>query len=275
MNENLSSDDAYELERRRLVEEVTESVEKTLKKRYTWLAILISFLIGGGVGVIVNGLTEAARDKLVRAQVNLEKIDELIKKGSASIENVQRLSDTIDEESSKVDKEIKSINEAKDTLRTNLSASLEEISILESRVESLIKAIEKISIQGDIKGIKLPSTTTESGVRKTIERTKLAEYTIFMHYSYAHKQDKPEIEKLATALKEKGYIVAGIEAVDGEVRDIRYFKDEDADAANELSKFVEEYLKTRLDIPIDLATFNLQKNYPKIRKGTIELWLYL
>lgn len=275
MNNNLSPDDERELERRRLIEEVTESVESTLKKRYTWLAIFISFLIGGGVGVIVNGLTEAAREKLVRAQVNLERIDELINRSNASIENVQRLSNTIDEESAKVDKEIKSINEAKEALRENLSASLEEISILENRVERLVKAMEEIQDQEDIKGLDLPTISTESGVRKTIERTKLSEYTLFLHYSYAHKQDKPKIEKLAKFLKEKGYVVSGIEAVDGEVRDIRYFNEEDTEAAEELEKIVEEYLKNRLDIEIKIETFNLQKKYPNIRKGTIELWLYL
>jgi len=275
MNTNLSSDDEYELERRRLVEEVTESVEVTLKKRYTWLAIIISFLIGGGVAVVVEGFTKAAQEKMVRAEVILEDIDKLIERGHASIGKVLRLSDTIDKETEKVDRELKSINEAKEVLRKNLSASLEEIKILESRVKSLIEAIEKIQAQGDIKGLALPSATTESSVDETIERTRLSEYTIFMHYSYAHKQDKPEIEKLANALKKKGYIVPGIEAVDGEVRDIRYFKEEDAVAAGDLRRFVEEYFKTQLDIQIELEAFNLQKKYPNIRKGRIELWLYL
>lgn len=275
MNNNLSADDERELERRRLVEEVTESIERTLKKRYTWLAIIMSFLIGGGVAIIVNGLTAAAREKLVKTQIFLEDIDELLKTGKNSIRNLQALSNTMDEEAAKIKKELESVNEARQSLRENLSASLTEISALEKRVDSLIKAVEEIRDKGEIQGIDLPVVSKASKVQKTIERTKLAEYTIFLHYSFSHRQDKPEIVKLAEFLKEKGYIVPGIEAVDGENRDIRYFKDEDLEGVENLKKTVEDYFEYRLNNKIKLDILNLKEKYPNIRKGTIELWLYL
>ena len=46
MTEALNENDKSELERRRMAEAVAKSVEETLKKRYTWLAIVVSFLLG-------------------------------------------------------------------------------------------------------------------------------------------------------------------------------------------------------------------------------------
>ena len=61
MSNNFSENDKIELERRRLIENVSESVESTLRKRYTWLAIIVSFLIGSGVTATVVSLTSGVQ----------------------------------------------------------------------------------------------------------------------------------------------------------------------------------------------------------------------
>lgn len=281
MDRNLPTDDEFELTRRRLVEEVTESVETTLKKRYTWLAVLVSFLIGGGVVAITDNFTKGIRDKVqeqvVRAKVKLEDVDKLIDRNRVSLDKVQQLSNEIDTESKDIKNQIISLNEARSSAVKNLSDSLEQIKKLDDKVKSITVAMEKLQKSGNIKELKLPSITSDASVIQTIEKTKLSEYTVFIHYSYAHKQDKPEIQKLANYLKEKGYIVPGIQAVDGEDRDIRYFQDGDAKAASELGKTVSKYFKDHLDVQIKLKPLNLYERYKErnIRKGTIELWLYL
>lgn len=84
MSSHLTEKDQEELQRRRLSEDVYKSVEETLKRRYTWLAIVISFVLGGGVVLATNQLTKSATNTLTRHQVLLEQAEN-------ALENVNKL----------------------------------------------------------------------------------------------------------------------------------------------------------------------------------------
>jgi hypothetical protein len=84
MNESLYENEKSELERRRLAEAVAKSVEDTLKKRYTWLAIVVSFLLGGGAVFATNQLIKPAERMLTRHEILLSQAEKCRKYRSES-----------------------------------------------------------------------------------------------------------------------------------------------------------------------------------------------
>ena len=114
MPNNLSENDKTELERRRLIENVTNSVESTLRKRYTWLAIIVSFLIGSGVTATVISLTSGVQKKLIETEL-------LLTKSKKSLEEVDNLSSGVKEKYKNIDRDLSGLYEGKKTFIDRLS----------------------------------------------------------------------------------------------------------------------------------------------------------
>ena len=108
-----------------------------------------------------------------------------------------------------------------------------------------------------------------NGPEKGMHREK---YTIYLHYS---SEDKKELmEALADSLKNSGFGVLGVEKVDYENSDVRYFHKEDKAGALLLKNHLTEFMAPLNKLKhTDIKIKNLGRQYPNARKGSIELWL--
>jgi hypothetical protein len=82
------------------------------------------------------------------------------------------------------------------------------------------------------------------------------------------------MEELAILLKMEGFDIRGIEKVDYQYRDIRYFHNEDKPGALFLQKISNRIFTRPTNIEdINIKIKNLSKKYTNARKGALELWV--
>ncbi len=97
-------------------------------------------------------------------------------------------------------------------------------------------------------------------------------YTIYLHY--ANIENRELMEELAISLKNKGFGVLGIEKVDYQNNDIRYFHRNDIDGAFILKKHLTQFITSYDKIKnTNIKIKNLSRKYPNAQKGSLELWL--
>src|SRR5262245_2198045 len=112
----MSDNERLEYDRLRLAEAVTASVDKAMKWRYTGLALVFSFLIGGGIATAVNTLLDSTKATLTKAQVALTEMSDqavAMKKLSAESQNqLKDLNDQIEKLSQQVAEKSKGLDEA-------------------------------------------------------------------------------------------------------------------------------------------------------------------
>ncbi len=259
----ISKEDILELEKRRLIDSVTESVEKTLRKRYTWLAIIISFMIGGGVATAVISLTSSAQKKLIETEVFLER-------ARKSVDSIDDISTSVKEKYENLNKDLDGLFAGKDNTLGILNETIDKINKIETRLNEMTTVINSISNNDSVK---LPKKI-DVGVNNTIEKIELSKYTIYPHYFSKEGKDKEIIVKLTNFLRDKGYIVPEYRKVKYQVRDIRYYHDVDKEGVSSLKNNVSEFLKAHDLDNIKLNVKDFGASYDNVRKGVIELWLY-
>lgn len=269
MNEPLYEDEKSELERRRMAEAVAKSVEDALKKRYTWLAIVVSFLLGGGAVLATNQLTKPAERMLTRHEILLSQaeksLDEVSKLTNSARQRLDGFGKTIDE----FNREIIGVSEGKQSLNQRLIETLEEVKRIAQSVDNLKESVRLLS-QGQKISI-LPSKDTTQSVSDTLHKARLSQYSIYIHYQ--NEKDKPIISEVANHLRDLGYSVPKIRQVDYKVNDIRYYHDKDIDGASNLQNDVIEFLKSKNVVSTDLNPKYFGDRYSNVREGVIELWL--
>ena len=97
-------------------------------------------------------------------------------------------------------------------------------------------------------------------------------YTIYLHYT--NIENKELIEELAVLLKNKGFRVLGIENVDYQNNDIRYFHSDDRAGAFILKKHLTKFITHFGNLKnTNIKIKNLSQKYPNVQKGSFELWL--
>ena len=274
MNNQFTEEDKAELQRRRLVDEVSKSVEETLKRRYTWLAIVVSFILGSGVILATNQLTKSTTDTLTRHQVLLEQAEDSLEKVNKLAESAQQrleaFQSEVNDKVEVINKDISGVSEGKISLNERLSETLYEINRINQRVDDLSKAINALSQN---KVVIESDTRIENNISSTLAKTIKGKYTVYVHY----KEDKnrSSIEYFANYLKELGYTVPRIRKVDYKVKDIRYYYMSDEEEASELKKITYQYFNSKKSIAIDLSVKYFGDSYKNVRKGVIEFWVYL
>jgi hypothetical protein len=144
-----------------------------------------------------------------------------------------------------------------------------------------ISAPSKDAVSKPSLNVGVPSQVSEKLETKKVEKTKLnplkdgilpGKYTVYLHYS-SEKNKKP-MEEFAIFLKNKGFVVDGIERINYKHRDVRYFHDQDKSGALILKKqfirFIELYTHFR---KTNIKIFNLGHKYPNAKTGALELWV--
>lgn len=274
MNSQLSEEDQIELQRRRLTDDVYKSVEETLKRRYTWLAIVISFVLGGGVVLATNQLTKSATNTLTRHQVLLEQAENALtnvnKLAGSAQKQLEEYQNDIDQKVDILNKDISGVSEGKKSLNDRLTETLNEINKINKRVDDLSKAINDISKN---KVETKSYTRIATNIQSTLDKTQKGKYTIYVHYK--DDKNKSEMNNLAGYLKGLGYTVPAIRQVDYKVKDVRYYHAVDEAEATEINTLVTKYFDANEGVKMNLRESYLGDKYKNVREGTIELWLYM
>ena len=82
------------------------------------------------------------------------------------------------------------------------------------------------------------------------------------------------MEELAIFLKNQGFEVAGIERVNYQNRDVRYFHDQDKSGALLLKKQFTRFIELHTHFKeTNIKIFNLGHKYPNVKKKALELWV--
>jgi DNA-binding transcriptional MerR regulator len=104
------------------------------------------------------------------------------------------------------------------------------------------------------------------------DNPKYQSYIVSLHYTSDGNREK--MEELAALLKKEGFDILGIEKVDYQYRDIRYFHNEDKQGALFLQKISNKIFTKFMNIEdINIKIKNLSKKYKNARKGALELWV--
>jgi hypothetical protein len=154
--------------------------------------------------------------------------------------------------------------------------TLQELQQLRSIVNSLNTA-KQVNADGraaiDEKGSTVPQIKVE-----TVQGTKdvVAPAVINkIHIQYARKKDKKMAEEFSDFLRKKRYASVDIERIQHKCRDIRYFHDEDRQAALLLQKQFNDFVAdSTAPKGINLKIKNLGKSYPRAQKGSLEVWVF-
>jgi len=122
---------------------------------------------------------------------------------------------------------------------------------------------KKMSVSADVAERKTsaPQNRIQPGIYKT-----------YVHYT--SKNHEKLMERLCVFLTQNGFRIEGIQKVNYHHRDIRYFHDEDKEAALVLQKYFTEFITPSTDIKNNtIKIINLSSKFPKAKKKTLELWV--
>ena len=169
-----------------------------------------------------------------------------------------------------IDKKLSSIGEAGRTENEDIAIKLKQL-------DSNVTQLTPVSVASDENKQTDYKLLTLSHVKKTKLNTvqnnpKYQSYIVSLHYT--SDENSEIMEELAILLKMEGFDILGIEKVDYQYRNIRYFHNEDKPGALFLQK-ISNMIFTRLmnieDINIKIK--NLSEKYTNARKGALELWV--
>jgi DNA-binding transcriptional MerR regulator len=176
-------------------------------------------------------------------------------------------------ESKKVmDKKLSGIGEIGRTENEDIASKLKHL-------ESNGTQLSPVSIASDEKKQTDYNLSTSSDVKKTKLNTdqnnqKNQNYMVSLHYT--NDENREIVEELAVLLKSEGFDILGIEKVNYQYRDIRYFHDEDKPGALFLQKISNKRFTRLMNIDdMNIKIKNLSNKYPNARKGVLELWVNL
>jgi type II secretory pathway predicted ATPase ExeA len=117
-----------------------------------------------------------------------------------------------------------------------------------------------------------PAHEKKAGLNGSEDGIPRGMYIIYLHYSSEEKKEL--MEALADSLKNSGFGVLGIERVDYQNSDVRYFHREDKAGALLLKKHLTRFIAPLINLKnTNIKIKNLSRKYPNARKGAIELWL--
>lgn len=158
----------------------------------------------------------------------------------------------------------------------NPKHSHETTSELQQRHPDVIRSIATLNPMSEEKPVDDKSTASihvkKIKLNESEDEIKHRSYIIYLHYT--SEKHKKLMEAIAASLKKKGFRVLGIEKVDYQNSDIRYFHSKDRAGALILKKYLTQFIIS-FDNLIDtnIKIKNLNQKYPNAKNGLIELWL--
>lgn len=159
------------------------------------------------------------------------------------------------------------------TLLERTEAAISDLRQVRSKVDKLTLAVDALNekTRTDSRSIPTPAGKPFE-TDKTQPVIRHNKYKIYLHYS--DKTNTKLIEKLSVFLEENGFKVSGIQKVDYQNRDIRFFYDQDQEGALMVKRHLSRFIESFTDLKgKNIKIINLNRKYPDARKGTLEVWL--
>ena len=163
--------------------------------------------------------------------------------------------------------------EDKQTLDTQVN---EDAAIKRQHIDSNVTRLTPANAASDENEQTDNKPLTVSHVEKTKlntvqDKTQLDNYTVFLYYT--SEKNKELMEYLAILLQLEGFGVLGIEKVDYQHNDIRYFHREDRAGALLLQKYSTKFISPFMNLEDTIIKIkDLSQKYPNVRKGVLEVW---
>lgn len=286
----------YETTRRKLVDEVSTSVEKKLFRTYALVgAAVIAGFSYANWDFVEDTKQEAktAADAAVLAALDETKtkietqrslVDVQTGRIKSESDRANKLFKILSAQLGRLDVEASTLVALNDTVdalsesRREMEAGLLEV---KNRTESLsVLTVELKRLAEELKRISPESAGTVNNVVSEITnvQAKAVEYTkrptVYFHFAGG---TRTKAKELTANLKEHGFIVPGEQrlASAARLREVRYFFQEDADAANRLAETLTAAIQTvGLPKAPDVKVVN-QTNWKfgNPEKGIIEVWM--
>ncbi len=121
-----------------LINNIAKKVEKDLKKRYTWIGIIVTFLTGGTITLLVDRAMFDARFELAKAEALRHSITESTKRAADTLESLTAKLEVMSSEGEQTVISLRGEISRIQNLTFDSSAGLkEEVGLLKRAVESL------------------------------------------------------------------------------------------------------------------------------------------
>ncbi len=293
------NDDEYELVKRRLQEDVREDVQKKLFRTYALVGLAVIGTLGYANWDFIedtkNEVKTAAEDQVDAAlEETLIKVDTLkaaVSHQTGRVDSEQdRVSDMLKDvakQLSKLDVEastlatlnetVSSLTESRRELQLGLSdvrGQTEQLSVLADELKRLASALQTNSSPANASQLQTVLDNVDSAIEKSKELADRS--TVYLQFAGGARSRAIELSRLLT---DEGFVLPGEERHAGAAgkKEVRYFHEEDLDAANTLAsatvKSLEEmgYEHAGSVKLHDLTDFSGAKPVP----GTLELWVEL
>ena len=301
MNDELSENEKVELERRRSAELVTDMVESALKRRYTWIGIIVAIAAFLGSTAIIKAVTAdlqaqiaVGTETLKRIESQADDVDQLSKTARSKLTTLDA---TIEERFNKLDLKLEEKSEDLDELFDarkrgidNLDRILIQIEDIRVRVDDLT-AIVEILVKGsdgeagpgveenltrNLEDLKIEQKALGELLYKSNEQIRLSQYSVYVHVAEEEATDEILGEDLGNFLSDTGFVVPKVQSVALRSRSIRYFHEQDRKGALRVQQSAHDFLRARdlPDVEIKVRDFTGYTG-KKPRIGIIELWIYL
>lgn len=215
-------------EHERLVRDISNKIEDELKKKYTWISILVATLLGGGMysafNVTVNNAesrANEAREKVIRAEAQIDTVRSIVDKEREKFELLIKESK---DEQDRLSIQFASISSKLDEIRGSLGSIEKKYADLGSReveVFNLKKLIEDresemIRIIDQIGSLKQIVDFGQNGKLKevrniaqmSVEKMDKSKYSIFIHYRKEGNISSEYAKNVGEVLRSQGYVVA-------------------------------------------------------------------
>lgn len=179
-------------------------------------------------------------------------------------------SDSLLKSKKHIDKKLASIGETGRIENEDITIKRDPLDINETQ-------LTPVSVASDEKkqtDYKLSSASQGKKTKLNTDQNNPKDQSYMVSLHYTSDENRKIMEDLAILLKMEGFDILGIEKVEYQNRDIRYFHDEDKPNALLLKKISNRIFTRRMNIEdINIKIKNLSKKYTNARKGALELWV--
>lgn len=161
------SDDLRRLWKYELTESVRQSVEKSLKARYTWLGIIVVAMTGGGILAVINQSSNRIDVELAGTKAIVAEKTKAIDKSLATIERVERRAEEANVKLGSVQTNLASVEEALALHASALAQAMSENVAEQERVDEL-EAVQ-VALTESIENLRSASSDLRDRIEKLLE----------------------------------------------------------------------------------------------------------
>lgn len=225
-----------------LVNTLSKSVALSLKKRFAWLWLLAGLLIGVSVTLLIVSLTWEKTDTIsVTSETLLEKTD--------------------------------TISVTSETLLEKTNVVMSGLQKINSDITKLTETVNALNEKTKTGNTPPPSPEIKpTGLNDPQDMIPSKKYTVYLHYS--DKKNKALINNFSAFLEENGFEVSGIQKVNYQNQDIRFFHDQDRKGAFLLKKHLTGFIRSVKNLnEKKIKIIDLSRKYPGAQKGQLEVWV--